>query len=157
MIIDPRVFNAKTVVSKYHFALLPVEVFFLRINGKTFSTTDLSFAYHQVPLTPETQKLVRIVVGNEQYKFKRGCYSLNVLSGSSNRIMIILFAQLIKQNEIIRYFDDVSVQTENKNQMFEQLWNFPEPLGNYKLKAAPNRTLFFSMLLNVSAKTKLNL
>ena len=48
MVIDARLLNAKTDVSTNHVALLPVQVLILRINGKIFSTTDLSTAYHQV-------------------------------------------------------------------------------------------------------------
>ena len=54
--IDARFLMAETDVSKCHFLLLPVPVFIPRINGKIFSTTDLSTAYHQVALTPETEK-----------------------------------------------------------------------------------------------------
>ena len=58
------------------FHYFPVQVLIPRINGKIFSITDLTTAYHQVGLTPETQKLVHFVVGNEQYKYLRGFYGL---------------------------------------------------------------------------------
>ena len=48
--------------------LLKGDISIPRINGKIFSTTDLSTLYHEVALTPETQKPVRFAVGKEQYK-----------------------------------------------------------------------------------------
>ena len=71
-VIDARLLNAITDTTKYHFPPLPVQVSIPKINGKIFSITDLTTAYDQVGLTPETQKLVHFVVGNEQYKNLRG-------------------------------------------------------------------------------------
>ena len=49
IVIDARLFNAITDVSKYHFPLLPVQVPIPRINGKMFSASlILTTAYHQV-------------------------------------------------------------------------------------------------------------
>ena len=69
MVIDARLLKVITDISKHLFPLLPVRVLIPRIIGTVFSTTDLSTAYHQDALTPETQKLVHFVVGNGQYKY----------------------------------------------------------------------------------------
>ena len=42
--------------------------------GTFLRTTDFSTSYHQVALTPETQKLGHSSVGNEQYNYKRGTF-----------------------------------------------------------------------------------
>ena len=55
---DARLLNAINDVQKFQFPLLPVHVLVDRIDGKIFSTTDLTTAYHQVALTTETQKLL---------------------------------------------------------------------------------------------------
>ena len=70
IVIDARLFNAKTDISHYDFPLLPVQLLIPTIDGTTFSTTHFSTAFHQVALTPETRKLVHFVVGNEQYEQK---------------------------------------------------------------------------------------
>ena len=62
--------------------------------------------------------------------------------------MTIRFAQVIKQNEIITFVDDINlkyyaVEAENKHQTFEQLRIFHEALRNSKLKTALDRTFFF--------------
>ena len=72
---------------KYPFPVLPVQVSKPRIDGSVFSTTDFSTAYQQVTLTPETQKLVHFVVGNAEYKNKRGISGLKVLLGSFTRLL----------------------------------------------------------------------
>ena len=48
--------------------LLKGDISIPRIDGKIFSTTDLSTLYHEVALTPETQKPVHFAVRKEQYK-----------------------------------------------------------------------------------------
>ena len=57
--------------------------------------------------------------------------------------MTILFAPLIKKNEIITYIDDILIQAENVEQMFIRLDNFHKALRQSKLKAAPDKTFFF--------------
>ena len=112
--MELAVLNAITDGPKYHFPLLAVQVVIPRINEKIFSIIDLPTAYHQVSLTPETQKLVHFVVGNEQEKNKRGFYGLKALPGFFTRIMTILFAPFTKKNEIITYNDDILIQAETK-------------------------------------------
>ena len=71
-VFDATLLNAETDFSKYPFPSLPVQVLMTKFIGSLFSTIDLSSAFHQVALTPETQKIVRFLVGIEQYKDKRG-------------------------------------------------------------------------------------
>ena len=84
IIIDARLLNALTDVSRYHFALLPGLVLRPRLNGTIFSTINLYTANHQVALAPKTQKH-HFVVGKEQYKYKRGCYGLKTVRGFITR------------------------------------------------------------------------
>ena len=50
----------------------------------------------KVALDTETQKLLHLFLGNEQYKYKQRFYGLKALPGRFTRTMTILFAQLIK-------------------------------------------------------------
>ena len=68
IVIDARLFYAITDVSENHFRLIPVHVLISPTSGKTFIQTDLSTTYHQVSLTPETQKLLHFSSGNGQLK-----------------------------------------------------------------------------------------
>ena len=57
LVIDPRYLNSLTDLTNYSWPLEPVQMIMTRVNGKVFSVSDLSCAYHQVPLSPEMQKL----------------------------------------------------------------------------------------------------
>ena len=55
VVIDARYLNSVTDLTNYYWPLEPVQMIMTRVNGKVFSVSDLSCAYHQVPLIPETQ------------------------------------------------------------------------------------------------------
>ena len=57
LVIDARYLLPITDLTNYSWLLEPVKMIMTRINGKYFPASDLSFAYHQVPLSEETQKL----------------------------------------------------------------------------------------------------
>ena len=40
-----------------------------RISGTIFTSSDLSSAYNQLPLTEDTQKVVGLIVGCRQYTY----------------------------------------------------------------------------------------
>ena len=54
--IDARHFNSVTDHTNYSQPLEPVQMNMTRVNGKFFSVSDLSCAYHQFLLSPETQE-----------------------------------------------------------------------------------------------------
>ena len=89
-----------------------------RVNGKLFSVSDLSCAYHQVPLSPETQKLTSFIIGGRQYIYTRGLYRLNGLPNTFSRLVTIHFEPLIKKKQAITYIDDTIMQSHNKGEMF---------------------------------------
>ena len=41
------------------------------------------------------------------------------------------------------YIDDILIQVDTKNQMFDRLQHFHESLGKSKLKTAPDKTYFY--------------
>ena len=61
LVIDARYLNSVTYLTNYSWPLERVQMIMIRVNGKIFSVSDLSCAYHQVPLSPETQKLTRFI------------------------------------------------------------------------------------------------
>ena len=67
LVIDARYLISITDLTNYSWPLEPVQMIMTRINGKYFTASDLSFAYHQVPLSEETQKLTSFIVGGKQY------------------------------------------------------------------------------------------
>ena len=114
-----------------------------KVNGEVFSLTDLSCAYRQVPLSPETQKLTRLMFSGEQYTYKRGFYGLCGLPNIFSRLMTIHFDPLIKRKQTVTYIDDTKLQSQNKNEMFMVINEYHTLLKKAGFKAAPDKTFFF--------------
>ena len=114
-----------------------------RVNRKIFSENDLSCAYHQVPLSPETQKTTSLINGGKQYTYTHGFYGLCGLPNLFSRLMTILFDFLIRKKQAITYIDDTTVQTQNKNETFTVINEYHTLLRKAGLKATPGKTFFF--------------
>ena len=79
--------------------LEPVQMIIAKVIVEFFSVSDLSCAYHQVPLSPETQKLTSFIIGGKQYTYTRGFYGLCGLPRFLSRPMTIQFDRLIEQKQ----------------------------------------------------------
>ena len=67
LVIDARYLNSVTDLINYTWYLESVQMIMTRVNGKVFSVSDLSCAYHQLALNPETQKLTSFIIGGKKY------------------------------------------------------------------------------------------
>ena len=110
LVIGARYLNSMTDLTNYSWPLEPVQMIMTRVNGKFFSISDLSCAYHQVPLSYETQKLTSFIIGGRQYTFTRGFYGLCGLPNFFSRLMTIQFDPLIRKKQAITYIDDTIMQ-----------------------------------------------
>ena len=99
LVVDAQFLNFVTDLTNYSWPLEPVQMIMTRVNGKIFSVTDLSCAYHQVPLSLETQTLTSLIIGGRQYTYSRGFYGLCGLPNFFNRLMTIHFEPLLKRNK----------------------------------------------------------
>ena len=52
LVIDARFLNPVTDLTNYLWPLKPLQMITTRVNGNFVSVSDLSCAYHQVPLNP---------------------------------------------------------------------------------------------------------
>ena len=68
LVIDAGYLNSVTDLTNY-WPFEPVQMIMTKVNGKVFSVSDISCAYHQVPLSPETQKLTSFIIGGKQYTY----------------------------------------------------------------------------------------
>ena len=118
LVIDATYLNSVTDLTNYSWPLEPVQMNMTRVNGKVFSGSDLSCAYHQVPLSLETQKLTSSIIGGKQYTYTRGFYGLCGLPNFFSRLMTIHFDHFIKKKQAITYVEDTIMQSQNKNEMF---------------------------------------
>ena len=145
LVIDAGYLNSVTDLTNYRWPSEPVQMIMTRVNGKCFSVSDHSCAYHQVPFNPEKQKLTSFIIGEKQYTYTRGFYGLCGLPNFFSRKKKKLFDPLIKKKKAITYIDDTIVQSQNKNEMFTFIKEYHTLLKKADLKAAPDKTFFFLM------------
>ena len=143
LVIDARYLNSITDLTNYSWPLEPVQMIMTRINGKYFTASDPSCAYHQDPLSPETQKLTSFVIGGKQYTYQAGLYGLCGLPQWFSRMMAINFEPLIKKKKAITYLDDSLLQSHTKAEIFNIIHEYHQLLRKRGLKAASDKTHFF--------------
>ena len=139
LVIDARFLNFVTDLTNYSWLLEHVQIIMTRVNGKFFSVSDLSCAYHQVPLNPETQKLTSFIIGGRQYTHTLGFYGLCGLPSFFSRLMTIHFEPLIKKKQAKTYIDDTIVQSQNKGEKISIMHEYHKLLRKAGLKAAPEK------------------
>ena len=158
LVIDPRYLNSVTDPTNYSWPLESVQMILIPVSGKVFSVSDASCAYHQVPLSPETQKLTSFIFGGKQYTYTGGFYGLCGLPNFFSRLMTIHFYPLIKQKQVITYIDDTKMQSKNKNGMFTVINEYHSLLRKAGLKAVPDKTIFLlkksSFLITLFPRTE---
>ena len=143
LVIDSRFLNSVTDLTNYSWPLEPVQMMMTRVNEKFVSVSDLSCAYHQIPLNPETQKLTSFIIGGRQYTYIRGFYGLCGLPKFFSRLMTIHFERLIKKKQAITYIDDTIMHSQKKSEMFSIIHEYHNLLRKAGLRAAPKKIFFF--------------
>ena len=117
LVIDARCLSSVTDLTKYSWPVEPVQMIMTRVNGKVFSVRDISSAYYQVPLSPETKKLTSFILGGKQYTYTRGLFGSCGLPNFFSRLMTIHSDPLIMKKQAITYIDETIMQSQNKNEM----------------------------------------
>ena len=143
LVLDARYLNSMTDLSSYSWPLEPLTALLTRIRGQYFSTSDLSYAYSQVPLTDDTKRLVSFVIGDTQYQFLREVNGLNCLPSFFSRVMTIHFVSMIRRKAALTYLDDIMLQADSKQDMFQSVMEYHALLKKAGLKAAPEKTKCF--------------
>ena len=143
LVIYARYLNSVTDLTNYSWPLEPVQIIMNRINGKVFSVSFLSCAYHQFPLSPETQKLGSFIIGGKQFTYTRGIIGLCGLPNFFSRLLTIHFDPLIKKKQAITYIDYTIMQSQNKNEMCTVINEYHTLLRMAGLIAASDKTFFF--------------
>ena len=128
--------------SKCNWPIEPVDVALTRINGTIFTTADLNSAYNQIPLDEESMRYTHFTIGNEQYCFKRLFYGISIGPAAFASILTHFLYTLIRKGTVITYVDDIFIQTNSYDQMFETLIEYHKILLKENLKAAPDKTYF---------------
>ena len=150
LVTDTRYLNSITDTSNSSWPLEPLNVLMTRITGNIFTSSDLSSAYNQVPLTEDTQKVTSFIVGGRQYTYRVGFYGLKPLPSFFSKLMHYAFGPLIKnrnsyknRKQAITYIDDTLLQAKDKQEMFTIVKEYHPLLRKANHKAAHDKTMFF--------------
>ena len=142
LVIDARYLNSVTTLTNYSWPSEPVQLIMTSVNGIFFSVSDLSCAYHQVPLSPETQKVTSFIFGGKQYTYTRGFYGLRGLPNFFSRLMTIHFDPLIKKKQAITYIDDTIMQSQTITRCSRSSTSTISFLGGQVSEQLPTKQFF---------------
>ena len=137
LVIDTRYLNSITDTSSSSWPLEPLNVLMTKIARNIFTSSDLSSAYNQVPLTEDTQKVTSFIVGGRQYTYQVGFYDLKPLPSFFSKLMRYAFGPLIKRKQVITSIDDTLLQAKDKQEMYTIVKEYHSLLRKANLKAAP--------------------
>ena len=143
IVLDARYLNSLIDESKCNWPIEPIQVILTKINGKYFTTADINSAYNQMPLDEQSRRLTQFVIGNQQYEFNRLFYGISIGPAAFSAFMSKIFRPLILKKNAITYLDDVFMQSQTKEEMFNVLEQYHQILQNENLKAAPDKSHFF--------------
>ena len=143
IVLDARYLNSLIDESKCNWPIEPIQVILTKINGKYFTTADMNSAYNQMPLDEQSRRLTQFVIGNQQYEFNRLFYGISIGPAAFSAFMSKIFRPLILKKNAITYLDDVFMQSQTKDEMFNVLEKYHQILQNENLKAAPDKSHFF--------------
>ena len=87
-------------------------------------------------------RYTHFTIGNEQYCFKRLFYGISIGPAAFASILTHFLYPLIRKGTVITYVDDIFIQTNSYEQMFETLIEYHKLLLKENLKAAPDKTYF---------------
>ena len=143
IVLDARYLNSLIDESKCNWPIEPIQDILTKINGKYFTTADMNSAYNQMPLDEQSRRLTQFVIGNQQYEFNRLFYGISIGPAAFSAFMSKIFRPLILKKNAITYLDDVFMQSQTKDEMFNVLEKYHQILQNENLKAAPDKSHFF--------------
>ena len=105
-----------------------------------FTTADLNSEYNQIPLDEQSMRYTRFTIGNEQYCFKQLFYEISIGPAAFASILTHFLYPLIRKETVIIYVDDIFIQTNSYQKMYETLIEYHKILLKENLKAAPDKT-----------------
>ena len=142
LVNDTRYLYPITDLTNYSWPLEPVQMMMTRINSKNFTAIScISCIYHQVLLSPQTEKLSSFAKRGRQYTYQVVFYGFHGLPQWFSRMLAINFEPLIKTKPIT-YLDDSLLHSQTKGESLTIIHEYHQLLRKKGLKAAPEKTQF---------------
>ena len=118
-VLNSRYLNSMIDESKCNWPIEPVDVALTRINGTIFTTADLHSAYNQIPLDEQSMRYTHFTIGKEQYCFKLLFYGISIGPAAFASTLTHFLYPLIRKGTVITYVDEIFIQTNSCEQMYE--------------------------------------
>ena len=142
IVLDARYFNSMIDESKCNWHIEPVDVALTRINGTIFTTADHNSAYNQILLDEQSRRYTHFTIGNEEYCLKRLNYGISIGPAAFAYLLTHFIYPLIRKGTVFTCVDDIFIQTNSYQQMYETLIEYHKKLLKENLKSAPDKTYF---------------
>ncbi|GBN00585.1 Transposon Ty3-G Gag-Pol polyprotein, partial [Araneus ventricosus] len=131
--IDYRRLNKITV--REHFPLPLIDDLLDRLqSANIFSTLDLKNAFFHVDIDPSSKKYTSFVTDTGQYEFNKMSFGLTNSPSVFQRYIYNVFRDLIKENVVMIYLDDLVIFSENETQGIERLQRVLKTASEYGLE-----------------------
>ena len=105
--------------SKCNWPIETVDIALTRINGTIFTTADLNSAYNQITLDDQSMRYTHFTIGNEQHCFKRLFYGISIGPAAFASMLTHFLYPLIRKGTMITYVDNIFIQTNSYDQIYE--------------------------------------
>lgn len=103
-------------------------------NFKIFSTLDLRNGFFHVPMNNESMKYTAFSTADGQFMFRKTPFGLCNSPASFNRFVSMVFSNLIKQNIVIQYVDDIIIPSDSYEEGIQRLRIVLQVAENYGLE-----------------------
>ncbi|GBL90120.1 Retrovirus-related Pol polyprotein from transposon 297, partial [Araneus ventricosus] len=131
--IDYRRLNKITV--REHFPLPLMDDLLDRLqSANIFTTLDLRNAFFHVDIDPSSKKYASFVTDTGQYEFNKMSFGLTNSPNVFQRYIYNVFRDLIKENVVMIYLDDLVISSENETQGIERLQRVLQTASVYGLE-----------------------
>ena len=98
-----------------------------------------------MPLDKQSRQLTQFVIGNQQYEFNSMFYGISIGPAAFSAIISKIFRPFTLNKNAITYLDIVFMHSQTKDEMFFVLEKNHQILLHKNMKAAPDKSQFFSV------------
>ncbi|KAK9700558.1 Retrotransposon gag protein [Popillia japonica] len=140
--VDYRELNKITIRDNFPLPLIDDQID--RLRGKSvYTRLDLRDAFHHVSIHPNSVKYTSFITHSGQFEYLKMPFGLKNSPASFCRYINLIFRDLIEQNKVCTYIDDILVATETLEQNIDILNEVFEILVKNRLELKVEKCSFF--------------
>lgn len=139
--IDYRKLNRQTICRPYLMPDIDRQLSVLS-EGNIFTALDLSNGFLQIPLSEEAKDKTAFVTEDETARFERMPFGLCGAPGEFQKLMNLIFRELMNKNIVGLYLDDIILPALDCKDLLIKLRMVFEVLRKAKLTLKPSKCIF---------------